>query len=120
GGVVEVPLWRGEPPDELVELTPILVVASPTAFGGEVILIPPRQFRLWWQWRPVGGLAADEVPTHCDERFAAVGPEGRQDVGRARAPIKPGDHRIVDAQRVQQRERIQRQRRLLPVAGCLI
>src|SRR5258708_3902411 len=34
GGVVEVPLWRGERPDELVEFAPVLAVALAAAFGG--------------------------------------------------------------------------------------
>ena len=40
-GVVEIPLRRGELPDQLGEVAPVFLVARPAAFGGEVILIPP-------------------------------------------------------------------------------
>src|SRR5262249_27002795 len=38
GGIVEIPLRRGEVPDEFVEIVPVPVVAGAAAFGGEVVL----------------------------------------------------------------------------------
>src|SRR5690242_11996255 len=47
GSLVEVPFWRSELPDELREIMAVFVVASPAAFGGEVILVPPLELSLW-------------------------------------------------------------------------
>ena len=46
GGVVELPLRRGGPPDQLGELAPVPVVAEPAAFCGEVVLVPPLELCL--------------------------------------------------------------------------
>ena len=95
-GVVEVPLRRGELPDELGEVAPVLVVAGPAALGGEVVLIPPWELGLRRQRQLAGGLAADQIAAHRDERLAALRPERRDDVGRARAPVEAGDDRPLD------------------------
>jgi hypothetical protein len=42
--VVEVPLRRGDLPDELVEIVRVPLVAEQAAFGGEIVLVPPAQF----------------------------------------------------------------------------
>src|SRR5579859_3862123 len=44
--VVEVPLRRSKPPDELREIVPVFVVAGPAAFRREIELIPPFQLGL--------------------------------------------------------------------------
>src|SRR3954470_10010696 len=44
GGIVEVPVRGGELPDELVEVESVLPVATLSAFGREVELIPPTVF----------------------------------------------------------------------------
>src|SRR5690349_7887585 len=41
GGVIELPAWRRELPDQLVEVMPVLVIAGTSSVGGEVELIPP-------------------------------------------------------------------------------
>ena len=43
GGVIELPLRRGELPDQLCEIMPVLVVAGAPALGGEIELIPPLE-----------------------------------------------------------------------------
>jgi hypothetical protein len=46
-----VPLRRGQLPDQLGEVVPVLVVAGAAALGGEVELVPPFQFGLRRQGR---------------------------------------------------------------------
>ena len=60
GGVVEVPLRRRGPPDQLRELAPVLLVAGAAALGGEVVLVPPLELGLGRQaaaapaaWLPI-------------------------------------------------------------------
>src|SRR5207253_2255334 len=62
--VVEVPTGRGELPDELVELVSVFLVPKPSAFGGEVVLVPPLILRPREQRIPARRLAADEVSAH--------------------------------------------------------
>lgn len=40
-GVIEVPLRRGDLPNELREVMPVFVVTGAAALGGQVILVPP-------------------------------------------------------------------------------
>ena len=40
-GIVELPLRRGDLPDELREIVPVFLVAGPSAFGGKIELVPP-------------------------------------------------------------------------------
>src|SRR6266567_1365626 len=95
-GIVEVPVWRSELPDELRKVAPVFVVPSPAAFGGEVILVPPLELSRWRQRHRAGLLAADQIPTHRDETLAAIREDSRDDVGRARAPIKTAEDRLLD------------------------
>ena len=46
GGIIEVPVWRSELPDEPGKVVPVFLVAGPAAFGGKVILVPPLEFSL--------------------------------------------------------------------------
>ena len=72
------------------------VVAVPPALGREVVLVPPLQLGLGRQRLPAGGLAADQVAADRDQAAAALGPERRQDVGGAGAPVEPGDDGPID------------------------
>ena len=114
--VVEVPFRRCEPPDELRKVAPVFVVAGPAAFGGEIELIPPLEFGRRRQRRLARFLAADQIAADGDQRLAALGPQRRDDVGRPRAPIKAGEDRLVDLERVHQGDGVDRDRRLLAVA----
>ena len=93
-----------------------LLVAGPAAFRGEVVLVPPCELGLRRQRHLVGFLAADQVAAHGDERLAALRPERRDDVGRPRAPVKPGEDRLLDLERIHQGDDVERERRLLAVA----
>jgi hypothetical protein len=62
GGLVEVPLRRGELPDELVELVGVLRVALLAAVGGEVVLVPPAELGWWYQRLLVGDDVDDQEP----------------------------------------------------------
>ena len=101
-GVVEVPLRRGELPDELRELAPVFVVAGPAALGGEIELVPPFQLGLRRQRHLAGFLAADQIAAHRDQGLAALRPQRRDDVGGARAPIEAGEGRLLDLERIHQ------------------
>src|SRR5262245_53750528 len=101
-GIVKGPLRRRELPDELRKFVPIFLVAGPTAFGSEVELIPPFEFRLRRQWHLAEFLAADQIAAHGHHGLAAFRPERRHDVGRPRAPIAAGDNRLVDLEGIHQ------------------
>ena len=45
-GLIEGPLRRGELPDELGKVAPVLLVASLSALGGEIKLVPPCELGL--------------------------------------------------------------------------
>lgn len=45
-------------------------------------------------------LAADQVTTHRDHRFAAFGPERCHDVGRTCPPIETANNRLLDLERI--------------------
>src|SRR5215217_6162417 len=95
-GIIEVPLWRSGLPNELGKVVAVCVVASPAAFRGEIILVPPLDLSLWRQRHLVGFRAADQITTHGDHGLAALWPECRDDVGRPRSPIKTGEDRLLD------------------------
>ena len=119
GGVVEVPLRRGSPPDELGEFVPVLVVADSTAFGREVVLVPPLQLGLRRKRRrPAPG-------SRSDSRSPRPGPcsapaRSRDDARRPRAPVEAGDDGGLDVQGVEQPNSVDRQRGLLAVAHCVV
>src|SRR5205807_7211296 len=115
GGLVEVPVWRSDLPDELRKVVPVFLVAGPAAFGGKVILVPPLELSLWRQRHLAGLLAADQVPTHRDEGLAALREDGRDDVGRPRAPIIPTEDRLLDPESIHQSDDIESDHRLLAI-----
>ena len=119
-GVVEVPLRRGRPPDEPRELAPVALVPGPAALGREVVLVPPLPLGLRRQRQLAGLLASDQIPAHRDEPGAPLRPERRDDVGRPRSPVGAGDDRLLDPEGVHQRDGVDRQDRLLPVAERLV
>src|SRR6202022_1008848 len=45
-GIIEVPLRRGEMPNELCKVVPVFLVACAAAFRGEIKLVPPLDSRL--------------------------------------------------------------------------
>src|SRR5918994_1927677 len=52
--IIEVPLRRSGLPNELGKVVAVCVVASPAAFRGEIILVPPFELSLGWQRYLVG------------------------------------------------------------------
>src|SRR5437763_155988 len=79
-GVVERPFGRGDVPDELRELAPVLVVADPAALRREVVLVPPLQLGLGRQRHLAGLLVADQIAADRDHGGAALGPQRGDDV----------------------------------------
>ena len=79
------------------------------ALGGEVVLIPPLELGARRQWRLAGCLAADQVAADGDKARAALGPCRGDDVGRARTPVETSNGRLLDLERVEQRDGIEGQ-----------
>src|SRR5260370_40795069 len=115
-GIVEVPFWRSDLPNELRKVVPVCIVAGPAAFRGKIKLVPPCELSLWRQRHLAGLLAADQIPAHRDEGLASLREDGRDDVGRPRAPIKTAQDRLLDLERIHQRDAIESNGRLLAIA----
>src|SRR5262249_49172703 len=62
--VIEVPFWRSELPDELVELMPVFFVACAATVRRKIKLVPPFEFGLWRQRHFVGFTVADQIAAH--------------------------------------------------------
>src|SRR5262245_22658230 len=72
--IIEMPLRRGDLPNEPRKVVAIFLVTQSAPFGGEVELVPPLELRFRRQRQLAHFLAADEIPTYGDESFAALGP----------------------------------------------
>src|SRR6478736_1092201 len=72
--VVELPLRRGELPDQFGEVVPVLVVALAATLGSKVILVPPFPLRGRRQRSLAGRLAPDEVSAHGHDPPTALRP----------------------------------------------
>src|ERR1700693_4548047 len=114
--IVEVPLWRSNLPNEFRKVVPVFIVADPASFRGKIILVPPFELSLWRQRHLADFLAADQVTTHGDEGLAALRPERRDDVSRPSSPIIPSEDRLLDPERIHQRDDIESDHRLLAIA----
>jgi len=88
----------------------------PAAVGGEVKLVPPSQLGLGWQWHLPRFLTADQITAHRNHGFAALGPQRRDDIGGARAPIEASEDRLLDLERIHQGDSVDGDRRRLAVA----
>ena len=96
-GIVEVPFWRRDLPNQLREVVPVFVITGLAAFCREVILIPPLELGFRRQRYFACFLAADQIAADGNHRLAALGPKRGDDVGGARAPIETADDRLLDA-----------------------
>src|SRR5262245_66497849 len=76
-GIVEFPFRRGELPDELRKVVPVLVIARAAAFGGEIELVPPFELGLRRQRHLARCLAADQIAAHRRSEERRVGKECR-------------------------------------------
>ena len=112
----KVPLGRSELPDEPRKVVPVLIITGPAVFRGKIILVPPLELSIRWQRHLADLLTADQITADGDEGLAAFREDGRDDVGRARAPIKPGEDGPLDLERVHQSDAIKRDHRLLTIA----
>ena len=113
--VIEVPLRRCDLPDKLRKVVPVFVVARPAAFGGKVILVPPLKLGLRGQRDLAGFLAADQITAHGHHGLAALWPKRRGDIGRPCSPIKTGQDRRLDSERIHERDRVNGEHRRLAV-----
>src|SRR6185295_3298822 len=116
----EGPLRRRELPDEPGEFVAVLLVASATALGREVELVPPLELRLGRQRHLPRFLIADQIAADRDERLAALRPQRRDDGGRSGTPVEAREGSLVDLERVHQCDDIGRQRGWLAVPRRLL
>jgi len=119
GGVVELPLRRGQLPDQLREIMRVLRVACAAPLGREVELVPPLQFGSRRQRRAARSLARDQIAADRHQRAAALRPQRRDDVGGARAPVEAGKDGLLDVERIHQGDDIDGQRARLAIARRL-
>src|SRR5208337_4368265 len=117
--VIELPSRRSDLPDELGKIVPVFVVALPSAFRGEVVLIPPLELGLGRQRYLAGFLAADQVAAYGDEGIAALRPERGDDFGGPCSPIIARDRRPLDLESIHQGEDVESDDRLLAVSESL-
>src|SRR5215467_2791900 len=118
--VVEIPLRRSELPDQLRELSPILLVAGAAAVGGKIELVPPFVLGLWRQGYLAGLLIADEIAAHRNHGLGALWPERCENVGGPRSPIKTGEGRLLDLESVKKVLEIHGKSRWLPIPDRFI
>jgi hypothetical protein len=114
-GIIEVPLRRIDLPDELRKFALVCVVARPAAFGGKIILVLPSVLHLWRQRQLIAFTVVDQIAIHRDHGLAALRPERRDDVGRPRSPIIPGEDRLLDLEHIHQSDDIESDHRLLGI-----
>ncbi|MNY19296.1 hypothetical protein D3C86_1527220 [compost metagenome] len=116
GLVAEFPGRRCRLPDQAHEVAGVGGIARTAAFRREIELIPPGEFRLGRKRLPVDLLAADKIAADRYEPGATFGPECGHDVGGASAPVITGHDGLLDAERVEKGDHVDRKRRLLSVA----
>ena len=116
GGIIEVPFRRSELPDELGKVVPVFLVASPTAFGGKVILVPPLQLRLGGNgtlpacWLPIRYPLTETRALQRSGKSAAM-------MSAVRAPqSKPARIALSILKRIHQSDDIDGDHRLLAIA----
>src|SRR5580692_102876 len=115
-GIVEIPFWRSELPNELGKIATVFVVAGSAVFRGKIVLVPPCELSLRRQRRHAG--ASDQITADRDKSLASLRPQRRYDVGRPRSPVKAGECRLLDLERVHQGESIESHCRLLTISKC--
>src|SRR6476469_4423828 len=118
--VIELPLRRGDPPDQLREIFPVFVITGAPPLRREVELIPPLELGLRWQRNGARLLAADQVTADRDQRFTPLRPQGGDDVSRSRAPVEPGQNRLLDAKSVHEIDDVARDDRRLAISNSVV
>ncbi len=115
-GIIEVPLRRSELPNELRKIAPVFVVAGPAAFRGKIKTGTTDGAQPLAAMAPCRIPGCDQITTRGDHGLAALRPERRDDVGRPRSPIKTGEGRLLDFERIHQGDDIDSERRWLAIA----
>src|SRR5580704_11455299 len=87
GRIVEVPVRRPLPPQDLRDLAPVGCQARPTTFDLEVILIPVRDLVHWRRRNHRARDVLNQVAIYSYEPHAAIRPQRRADASGAAAPI---------------------------------
>src|ERR1700709_2260633 len=103
-------------PDQFVEIVTIGFVTCITTLGREIELIPPREFSFRRQRRAVGFRTADQIAAYRNHGLASLGPQRSDDVHRSSTPVEAAEDRLIDFQRVHQRDDVEGDDRLLTVA----
>src|SRR5580698_3432178 len=111
-----MPFRRSGLPNELREIVAVFVVACKTTICGKVKLIPPCELSFWRQWVLAGFNIGYQITAYGDEGLAALRPEHRDNIGRARTPVKAGEDGLVDLERIHQGDDVDGHDRLLAIA----
>src|ERR1700733_9301617 len=88
GRVIELPLRRGELPDQLREVVPVFLITLLAALGREIELVPPLQLGRRWQRQLAGLLTREQIAADRDHGFASPGKSSCDDI---RGPRTPAD-----------------------------
>ena len=120
-GVVEVPPRRRSPPDQLRELAPVSLVAGTPTLGREVVLVPPLELGFGRQGQPdrtsdspIRYPLTETSPSQRSGQSAAT-------MSALRAPqSNPATTAVSIPRASMQRDRVERERRLLAVADRLV
>src|SRR5580700_3807526 len=119
-GIIEVPLRRRQPPDELRKIVPVFVITCAAAFCRKIKLVPPLDLSVWWQRRLAGFLAADQIAADRNDPLAAFRPKHRHDVSGPRAPIEASDDCFVDLEGIHKIDNVDGDHGRLRVPKCSI
>src|SRR5271165_7547806 len=98
--IIELPLRRGDLPNESGKIISVFLVAGPAALRGEIILVPPLVLSLRRQRHLVGFWAGDQITAQGDKGLAALRPKCRDDIGRPSSPVITGDDRLLDLESI--------------------
>src|SRR5574337_422894 len=112
-GFAELPVRRPHAPQQPGDLAPVPREPSPAPLAVEIILVPERGFRLGRRRLQGAGDVLDVVGIATDKRLRALGPKRGHDAGRAPAPVVAAENRALDFERVEKRQEVGAERRLL-------
>jgi hypothetical protein len=113
GRVVEAPARRVAGPQQPRDLASVLRQPCTPAFGLEVVLVPESRFDLCGGRRVCPGNVLDQVAVDGDQPRAAFRPERGRHTSCASTPVITSQHGAGNVQRIQERDHVRAERRLL-------
>lgn len=103
-------------PQQLAERRALSGQTLPPALALEEMLVPHDALEAGGRGLPLRLDVRDVVAGVADEPDHALRPQRGGDAGRETAPVEAGERRLADPERVEQRDDVRGQRRLLAVA----